>query len=145
MERFLKVFGVAKIGALLAGREFAGGDWFRWLQKQGIPFRQRLKRNTPVPNGWNRMTRLDALFGSLKPGECRRLPGRRPVWGCFVHLSALRLDDGDFLSVASSGAPQAGAVGAYADRRQAETLFGYSGPRFSDSDLRWWLAKKRGL
>jgi len=138
MERFLAVFGAAKIGALLADREFVGEEWFRWLQRQGIPFHQRLKRNTLVPNGWNRMMRLDTLFGSLKPGECHRLPGRRPVWGCFVHLSALRLDDGDFLFIASSGAPQAEAIDAYADRWQVETLFGClksRGFNFEDTHL----------
>ncbi len=118
MGRFLKVFGVAKIEALLADREFVGEDWFRWLQSQGIPFRQRLRRNTLVPNGWNRMMRLDTLFGSLKPGDCRHLPGRRPVCGGFVHITAPRLDDGDFLFIASAGAPQAEAIDAYADRWQ---------------------------
>ena len=58
------------------------------------------------------MMRLDQRFGSLQPGECRGLPVRRPVWGCFVPLSALRLEDGDFLCIASSGAPQAGAIEA---------------------------------
>jgi len=76
-----------------ADREFVGEDWFRWLQRNGIPFHQRLKRDTRVPNAWNRMMRLDGPFGSLKPGESHALPGRRPVWGCFVHLSALRLED----------------------------------------------------
>ena len=124
MERFLGGFGAGRVAAVLADREFVGADWFRWLQKNGIPFHQRLKRNTLVPNAWNRMMRLDVLFGSLKPGESHRLPGRRPVWSCFVHLSALRLDDGDFLFIASSGAPQAEALDAYAGRWQVETLFG---------------------
>ena len=103
-----------------ASREFVGEDRFRWLQRQGIPFHRRLKRNTLVPNSWNRVMRLDVLFGSLKPGGGRRLPGRRPVQGSFVHVTALRLPDGDFLFVASSGAPRAEAVDAYADRRQIE-------------------------
>jgi hypothetical protein len=124
MERFIKVFGVSRVAALLADREFVGEDWFSWLQRQGLPFHQRLKRDTRVPNSWNRMMRLDALFGSLQPGEARHLVGRRPVWGCFVHLSALRLDAGDFLFIASSGAPQAEALDAYADRWQVETPFG---------------------
>ena len=124
MERFLGVFGAGRVAALLADREFVGEDWFRWLHKNGIPFHQRLKRNTLVPNAWNRMMRLDVLFGSLKPGESHRLLGCRPVWGCFVPLSALRLDDGDFLFIASSGAPQAEALDAYAGRWQVETLFG---------------------
>lgn len=138
MERFLQVFGAGRIAALLADREFIGEDWLRWLQKNGIPFHQRLKRDTRVPNAWNRMMRLDELLGSLAPGESHRLPGRRPVWGCFVHLSALRLDDGEFLFVASSGAPQAEALDAYADRWQVETLFGClktRGFNFEDTPL----------
>ena len=138
MERFLAVFGAAKIAALLADREFVGEDWFLWLQRQGIPFHRRLRRDTLVPNSWNRMLRLDHLFGSLKPGACCRLPGRRPVWGCFVHLSALRLDDGELLVIASSGAPQAEAIDAYADRWQIETLFGClksRGFNFEDTHL----------
>ena len=150
MERFLKVFGASRVAALLADREFVGEDWFRWLQKQGIPFHPLLKRDTLVPNSWNRTMRLDALYGSLKPGESARLPGRRPVFGCFVHITALRLEDGGFLFIASSGAPQAEAVDAYADRWQVETLFGClktRGFNFEDTHLTdpERLAKLMGL
>jgi hypothetical protein len=68
LERFLAVFGASRIAALLADREFVGEDGFQWLQRQGIPFHQRLKRNPQVPNRWSRMMRLDRLFGSLRPG-----------------------------------------------------------------------------
>lgn len=80
IERFLAVFGVERIAVLLADREFVGEAWFRWLQAQQIPFHQRIKCDTLVPNHWNRMMRIDALLGSLKPGQVYRLPGRRPVW-----------------------------------------------------------------
>jgi hypothetical protein len=139
MERFLAVFGVERIAALLADREFVGEAWFRWLQARRIPFHQRLKCDTLVPNHWNRMTRVDALLGSLKPGQAHLLPGRRPVWGCFVPLSALRLDDGELLIIATSGAPQHEAIDAYADRWQIETLFGClktRGFNFEDTHLR---------
>ncbi|BBA35995.1 uncharacterized protein sS8_4065 [Methylocaldum marinum] len=46
MERFLHVFGVDQIAALLADREFVGEDGFLWLQRQGIPSHQHPKRNT---------------------------------------------------------------------------------------------------
>ena len=124
MERFLAVFGAGRIAVLLADREFVGEAWFRWLQAQRIPFHQRIKCDTRVPNHWNRVLRVDALLGALKPGQAHLLPGRRPVWGCFVHLSALRLEDGELLILATFGAPQDQAIGAYADRWQVETLFG---------------------
>jgi hypothetical protein len=150
MERFLAVFGAARIAALLADREFVGEDWLRWLQRQSIPFHQRIKRDTRIPNSWNRMMRVDELFGSLRPGESHRLRGRRPVWGCLVHLSVLRLDDGGFLAIASSGAPQAEAIDAYADRWQTETLFGClktRGFNFEDTHLKdaQRLSKMMGL
>ena len=68
MERFLAVFGVGRIAALRADREFVGQAWFGWLQQQRIPFHQRLKRNTLVPDTNNRPVRLDTLFGTLAPG-----------------------------------------------------------------------------
>jgi hypothetical protein len=49
MERFIKVFGASRAAALLAGREFVGEDWFRWMQRQGVAFHQRLKRGTRAP------------------------------------------------------------------------------------------------
>ena len=62
------------------------------------------------------MMRVDALLGSLKPGPAYRLPGRRPVWGCVIHRSALRLDDGELLIIATSGAPQHEACLLYTSR-----------------------------
>ena len=122
-----------------------GEAWFRWLQAQQIPFHQRIKCDTLVPNHWNRMMRIDALLGSLKPGQVYRLPGRRPVWGCFVHLSALRLENGEFLILATFGAPQDQAIEAYADRWQVETLFGCLKTRgFNFEDTRAFKVKGRG-
>ena len=97
MERFLAVFGVERIAVLRADREFVGEAWFRGLQAQRIPFHPRIQCDTLIPNPWNRMTRVDALLASLKPSQAGLLPGRRPVWGCVIHRSALRLDDGELL------------------------------------------------
>jgi hypothetical protein len=124
MQRFLKLFGATSIKALLADREFVGEDWWHWLQRENVPFYLRLKRNTLIPNAWNVPMRVDRLFQSLKPGQTRYLEGRRPVWGCFVHLSVLRMDEGEWLALASSGAPQTEAFSAYSRRWDIETLFG---------------------
>ncbi|MBL8254242.1 MAG: IS4 family transposase [Candidatus Competibacter sp.] len=150
MERFLAVFGAGRIAVLLADREFVGEAWFHWLQTQRVPFHQRIKRDTLVPNRWNRMMRIDTLWGSLKPGQAHLLPGRRPVWGRFVHRSAPRPDDGELLAIATSGAPRAEAIDARADRWQIETLFGClktRGFNFEDTHLRdaARLSKMMGL
>ena len=150
MERFLAVFGVERIAVLRADREVVGETWFRGLQAQRIPFHPRIKCDTLIPNHWNRMTRVDAVLASLKPGQACLLPGRRPVWGSFVHLSALRLDDRDWLILATFGAPQDQAIDAYADRWHVETLFGClktRGFNFEDTHLRdaSRLSKMMGL
>ncbi len=83
--------------------------------------------------------RVDILLGALKPGQTHRLPGRLPIWGCFVHLSALRLDDGEWVILATFGAPQGPAIDAYADRWPVETLFGClktRGCNFEDTHLK---------
>jgi hypothetical protein len=124
LERFIALFGVSKIAVLLADREFVGGDWLRWLQKLGIPFHQRIKYDTMIPDCWNRWISLGAMFSMLKPGEFLMLKGRRPIWGCFVYLTGLRLENGELLIIATFLAPQEQAIEAYADRWQIETLFG---------------------
>lgn len=150
LQRFLTVFGVGKIAVLLADRECVGEDWFTWLQQQRIPFHQRLKRDTLIPNAWNKLIRADRFFGSLKPGQTMDLPGRRPIWGCLVTLSALRLPDGDWLIIASSLAPQAQAIQAYARRweigvsREGHTFQSVEvRPRLKDSGLVAWEAPWR--
>lgn len=105
LKRFIAVFGVDKIAALLADREFVGKEWFAWLQANHS-VSSTPKTRYPYSHAWNQLKRADQLFGSLKPGQLHHLPGRRPVWGCFVTLSALRLDDGDWPIIASSDAPQ---------------------------------------
>jgi hypothetical protein len=152
IERFIAVFGVGKIAVLLADREFIGADWFHWLQKQKIPFHQRIKCNTLISEYYNQTVRIDSLLGFLKPGEYYLLPGTRVIWGCLVYVSALRLDDEEdrFLIIVSSGAPQADAIDAYADRWQIETLFGClktRGFNFEDTHLRdaERLSKMMGL
>jgi hypothetical protein len=150
MERFLAVFGVGRIAVLLADRECVGEAWFRWLHARQIPFHQRIQCNTLVPNPGNRILRIDALWVSLKPGQTHLLPGRRPVWGGFVHLSALRLDDGERLILATFGAPQDQAIDAYADRWHVETRFGglkTRGFHFEDTHLKdaARLSKRMGL
>ena len=124
LERFIAAFGVSKIAVLLADREFIGAKWLLWLQKRGIPFHQRIKSNTMIPDCWNQWISLEAMFCLLKPGESIMLEGRRPIWGCFVYLTALRLEDGELLILATSDAPQNQALKTYADRWQIETLFG---------------------
>lgn len=137
MKRFLTVFGREHIRALLADREFVGGDWLSYLQRQQIPFRIRIKQNTHIPNHWNKFLPATCLFQHLQPGQARQLEGRRPIWGCFVWVVGLRLEDGSLLIIATTNHPEQ-ALADYARRWEIETLFAAlkkRGFRFEDTHL----------
>lgn len=123
LKRFIREFGKARIIKFLADREFVGEKWFNWLQSEGIDFAIRVKKNTRVTNGRGCLVQARHLFRTLKPGETLVLAGARKMTGTAVYLSALRLDDGELLIVATAK-PCVDAIETYALRWQIETLFG---------------------
>ena len=48
LKRFIAVFGVSKIQALLADREFIGDLWLSFLERNKIPFYIRIKQNLTI-------------------------------------------------------------------------------------------------
>jgi hypothetical protein len=122
ISRFIKLFGRERIDVLLADREFIGGDWFRWLREQAIPFNIRIKQNVITTNSRGLDVEIDGLFYHLKPGEELILQGVRQLWQEPVYLSGLRLHDGELLIVAASTFwPD--SIKIYAKRWEIETLF----------------------
>jgi hypothetical protein len=113
-----------------------GETWFKWLKSEGIHFHIRVKKDAKVPNSRGEMVQAHVLFRFLKVGGQLVIREARKVTGVEVYLSALRLDDGKLLILASSG-----LVGqpleAYAKRWEIETLFGcLKGRGFNLEDTR---------
>lgn len=123
VKRFVREFGKARIIKFLADREFVGEKWFGWLQSEGIDFAIRIKKNTLVTNGRGCFVQARQLFRHLRPHETLVLAGARKMTGTAAYLSALRLDDGELLIVATAK-PCFDAVETYALRWEIETLFG---------------------
>jgi Transposase DDE domain len=123
MKKFVEKFGKDAIAGLLADREFIGKNWFQWLLTEKISFQIRIKNNTVTTNAKGQAIDIDALFYGLKPGEQRVIEGKRKIWGHELHLTGLRLSDGDLLIVAT---PESGgdAIKIYGIRWEIETLFG---------------------
>jgi len=119
---FIKGFGREKILYLLGDREFIGEDWFGYLIKKEIPFDLRVKSNHVTTNSKGLAVDIDGLFHHLKVGELEVLKGKRKLMKQVVYLSALRLEDGDLLILASSSEPEL-ALDRYAFRWEIETLF----------------------
>ncbi|VAW23363.1 hypothetical protein MNBD_ALPHA11-497 [hydrothermal vent metagenome] len=122
INQFILGFGKDKIAGLLGDREFIGEAWFSYLLEQAIPFDMRVKKNHVTTNSRGLDIDIDALFFHLKPGEFEALQGKRRLMGQPLYLSALRLDDGELLILASCHQADK-AVERYALRWEIETLF----------------------
>lgn len=122
MKRFISQFGKKRIIKLLADREFVGKKWFQWLKSEGINFAIRIKKNTKVTNSRGDVVQVQHLCRFLKVGETLVLNDARKILEVDVYLSALRLQDGTLLIVAT-GKPCEDAIASYALRWQIETLF----------------------
>lgn len=122
LQRFLRVFGEARLKFLCGDREFVGKRWFQWLQGKGIDFRLRLKENTQVATRRG-LQPVKRLFQSQEVGAGRSLGGARAVWGLALHLSGMRLATGEYVIIASPQECPA-ALLDYRERWGVECLFG---------------------
>lgn len=123
LQKFIKRFGKDCIAGLLADREFIGGDWFKWLLDEKIPFYIRIKNNTITTNSRGLSVDIDALFHGLKQQEQRIIQGKRKIFGYELYLAGLKLSDGELLIVATNEMP-GNAIKIYGLRWEIETLFG---------------------
>lgn len=117
------LFPERKIAYLTADREFLGHDWFGYLLKQPtIPFRIRVRVSDCLSDGHKRL-KVGVVFQHLKPQQTQLLTKRRRLWGYWLYVAALRLEDNDLLVVVTPNSPST-AIADYAARWGIETLFG---------------------
>lgn len=122
-QQFLQRFPARQVAYLTADREFVGQDWFCYLQADPrTPFRIRLRENHKLDDG-RRNLKVQTVFQDLQPGQHRVLRHKRQLWGLWVYIAALRLEDGSLLVIATQTAPKT-AIVDYANRWGIETLFG---------------------
>jgi hypothetical protein len=122
VKRFIRQFGKERLLGILADREFIGERWLTWLKTEQIGFFIRIKKDAKVPNSQGNAVQAKQLFQFLKVGETRVLREVKRMTGVDVYLSALRLEDGELLIVASDKAHH-DAIAIYAKRWEIETLF----------------------
>jgi hypothetical protein len=123
LEEFRAIFPDVEVEYITADREFIGADWFDYLLNQTLmPFRIRIRHSDCLFDGKHTFN-AKVVFSHLKFGEQQVLKCRRRVWGHWVYLSALRLEDNDLLVVVTRHKPQS-AIADYAKRWGIETLFG---------------------
>lgn len=122
-NQFLARFGERQIACLTAEREFVGKDWFGYLLREPLtPVRIPIRENHRLRHGRQSLT-ASVLFQNLKVGQHTVLRHKRQLWGHWVYIAALRLEDDSLLVIATQTAPKS-AISDYAKRWGIETLFG---------------------
>lgn len=123
LEEFFEVFPEAKVDYLTADREFIGAKWFEYLLEQRrVEFRIRARASDKLNNG-RQCLKAKVVFSNLQVDQQQVLRGLRQIWGHWVYVAALRLEDGDLLIVVTHHRPYQG-IADYAKRWGIETLFG---------------------
>lgn len=123
IEKFISLFGKAKIRCLTADREFIGSKWFLYLLNERIPFRIRIKDNFHVTSSKGNQVPIKFLFRNLKQGEARILNRPREICGVSVYIIGRKLPKGEFLILVTDKNPES-AMDDYLLRWEIETLFG---------------------
>lgn len=123
LEEFFEMFPEVEVDYLTADREFLGADWFEYLLEQVIvEFRIRIRESDKLHNG-RQSLKAKVVFSHLLTEQQQVLRHRRQVWGHWVYVAAVRLDDGQLLIVVTNHRPHR-AISDYAKRWSIETLFG---------------------
>ena len=117
------LFPQRHVDCLTADREFLGHDWFDYLLKQpGFRFRIRIRESDKLGDG-SQALKAKVVFADVKLSETKVLQRRRRLWGHWLYVSALRLEDYSLLIVVTNHDNQT-AIRDYAKRWSIETLFG---------------------
>jgi hypothetical protein len=123
LDEFLMVFPDIEVAYLSADREFLGVLWVAYLLEQmHFRFRIRLRKSDKLDDGRQQL-KAQVVFSALTIGQQQALRKPRRVWGHWVYVSGLRMEDGELLVVISSDNPHR-AIADYAQRWGIETLFG---------------------
>jgi len=123
VQEFISNFGVKSIKFLAADREFIGQAWFKYLIKQGIDFRIRIKDNTIVHNRRAMSIAVCRLFSNLTVNCPLTSKKHCFIWSVPLYLTGCKLGTGEFLILVSPRfSPN--ACQDYSLRWNIETLFG---------------------
>jgi len=122
IEQFVQLFGKGCIACVLADREFGSGEFFAWLNQQGIAFTIRIKDNTQVSVGKKKCWQAERLFRETAIKRHQAFGMAVKVFGQKVYLAGARAERGELMIVATACSPQT-AIARYLRRWEIECLF----------------------
>lgn len=123
VKKFVKIFGKDCIAGVLADREFANQDFFKYLSEAKIPFYIRVKEGAMVRIFIERTFKVKQLFNKLNPKEQMSYIQPVTIHGQKLFVAAGRSDSGELLVVATNQFKAKNAVSIYLRRWEIEVLF----------------------
>jgi len=123
LGEFFLIFPGVSVADLSADREFIGADWLEYLLAHAqLPFRIRIRESDKLSDG-QQCLKAKVIFSALRVGQQQVLRKPRRMWGSWVYVAALRLEDGTLLIVVTNRQATK-AIADYGKRWGIETLFG---------------------
>ncbi|HIM94205.1 MAG TPA: IS4 family transposase [Campylobacterales bacterium] len=138
LKEFVDIFGVEKIEALTADREFIGQEWFDWLKEKKIPFVIRVKSNILIDENHLGSRDVKELFSHTNKDEFYTF-GEIKLFGTDLYLGGIRATKSEeALILVSDHKMDNSTISTYQKRWEIETLFGAlksKGFNFEESKL----------
>lgn len=122
LNRFFDTFGCKGIAGVLADREFANRQLFRWLNAMKVPFYIRIKEGTMTHIKKKKFLTAKKLFNELQPKTNKIFPMSVWIFGQKVYLAGSRSERGELMIVATNQNPK-NAIAVYLRRWEIESLF----------------------
>jgi hypothetical protein len=124
MQRFIKLFGVDRIEALTADREFIGKEWFKWLNKNNIPYIIRIRNNTLTNKEFMNTSSINELFEHIDEDEFYSF-GKTSIFDTIVYLGGIKASkSNEPLCVVSNRPMDKDTILTYKKRWEIESMFG---------------------
>ncbi len=123
IDRYLKVFGVKEIEYFCARREFDGQEFVRYLDKERVPFRLRIKVSMPITDKNGKLMKCGKLLRTLKIGESYKLKRAGKYGGVKVYGEVERGRDSKESVIVISSENSGKILSAYKHRWKIETMF----------------------
>lgn len=87
IKSFVQIAGKERIEGVLGDREFASGQFFKWLNKQAIPFYIRIKEGSQVCIRNRKLWTAKKVFCGLNPKEFKSYDMSVYPFGAKVYLA----------------------------------------------------------
>lgn len=124
LEEFISLFGIERIKALTADREFIGKEWFKWLIQKDIPFVIRIRNNLLLDQDKLDARTVEELFAHVRKNEFCAF-GKTTLFEEELHLGGIRSGKSDEALVVVSNRPMnKQTIATYRRRWEIETMFG---------------------